>query len=289
MPGDKFSALWVSHSSIHDFLVCPRAYYLKNVYKDPKTKHKIQIVSPPLALGMAVHEVIESLSVIPTDTRFLEPLNVKFERAWAKVTGKNGGFWDVDTEHEYKNRGRAMITRVSDNPGPLAKPAVKIKQELPQFWLSEEDNIILCGKIDWLEYEPASDSVNIIDFKTSKNAEDGESLQLPIYHLLAHYAQKRPVKKAYYWYLESSNDLEEKVLPDLIESQDKILGIAKKIQLARRLERFVCPKGEEMCFACRAMEAVVCGEAEYVGVGGYGRDLYMVKKYEADERASEIL
>src|SRR3989338_1188386 len=122
MPGDKYSALWVSHSSSHDFLICPRAYYLKNVYKDPKTKHKLQLMSPPLALGQAVHEVIESLSVIPTDKRFLEPLSAKFERAWAKVTGKKGGFFDADTERRYKDRGRAMMTRVANHPGPLAKP-----------------------------------------------------------------------------------------------------------------------------------------------------------------------
>ena len=61
---DKYTAYWVSHSSINDFLKCPRAYFLKNVYKDPKTGRKIKLISPPLALGQAVHEVVESLSVL---------------------------------------------------------------------------------------------------------------------------------------------------------------------------------------------------------------------------------
>ena len=37
MAVDKYTAVWVSHSSMGDFLKCPRAYFLHNVYKDPKT------------------------------------------------------------------------------------------------------------------------------------------------------------------------------------------------------------------------------------------------------------
>ncbi len=52
---DKYTATWVSHSSMGDFIKCPRAYYLKNMYKNPKTGKKIGIVSPALSLGSAVH------------------------------------------------------------------------------------------------------------------------------------------------------------------------------------------------------------------------------------------
>ncbi|MBU1117812.1 PD-(D/E)XK nuclease family protein, partial [Patescibacteria group bacterium] len=105
MATDKYTALWVSHSSISSFLECPRSYYLRNVYKDPKTKHKIKLMSPPLALGQAVHEVVESLSEIKTDLRFQEPLLDKFERSWKKVSGEKGGFFDKETEFKYKSRG----------------------------------------------------------------------------------------------------------------------------------------------------------------------------------------
>jgi len=70
MPKDIYSAVYVSHTSISDFLVCPRAYFLKNVYRDPKTRHKIKLMSPPLALGQVIHEVLESLSLLPTEDRF---------------------------------------------------------------------------------------------------------------------------------------------------------------------------------------------------------------------------
>ena len=89
---DKYKAVWVSHSSIADFIACPRAYYLRNVFKDPKTGHKITVTSPSLSLGSAVHEVVESLSVLPVDERLSISLLKKFDVAWQKVSGKVSGF-----------------------------------------------------------------------------------------------------------------------------------------------------------------------------------------------------
>ncbi len=285
---DKYNATYVSHSSISTFLTCPRAYFLKNVYKDPKTGHKIKIMSPPLALGQAVHEVIESLSEIKTDLRFKTPLLEKFEHVWKKLSGKSGGFWDKDTEFSYYSRGQAMLARVQNNPGPIGDLAIKINQDLPQYWLSEKDNIILCGKIDWLKYYPDTDTVEIIDFKTSKYDESEDSLQLPIYHLLATHCQSRPVTAASYWYLESSDTLTPKKLPDLIESEAKILKIAQKIKLHRTLQKFDCPHGLEGCRDCRPYERVLKGEAEYVGIDDYKADVYILQK-SAETTGSKIL
>lgn len=278
MAKDKYSAIWVSHSSISSFLECPQSYYLKNVYKDPKTGRKIKLMSPPLALGSAVHEVIESLSEIKTDLRFKEPLIDKFERAWKKVSGKNGGFVDAETEDKYKTRGEEMIRRVSKNPGPVAELAVKINMELPYYWLSEADNIILCGKIDWLKYMPITDSVEIIDFKTSKNEEGKESLQLPIYHLLVHNCQKRKVDGAWYWYLDMGDELTKRELPDLKKSEEKILKVAKQMKLVRQLNHYKCPNGAEGCRACRPYEMILKGEAELVGQDEYRADVYVLNK-----------
>lgn len=278
---DKYTATWVSHTSLCDFLHCQRAYYLKNVYRNPDTGHKIQLMSPPLALGSAVHEVIESLSILPTDRRFSEPLLEKFERSWKKVSGKMGGFSDEEHEQRYKARGEAMLKRVITNPGPLKNLAVKIKEDLPHYWLSEDDEIILCGKIDWLEYLPNVDAVHIIDFKTSKKEEDGNSLQLPIYHLLVHNCQHRTVKKASYWYLEFSDDLTEKELPDLEEAREQIMDPARKMKLARKLELFKCLHGG--CSACESLERVIRGEGELVGTNSYNQDVYILNTDTTEE------
>ncbi|MBI5151790.1 MAG: PD-(D/E)XK nuclease family protein [Candidatus Pacebacteria bacterium] len=278
MPLDKFSAIWVSHSSISDFLQCPRAYFLKNVYKSPKNGRKIAVMSPPLALGQVVHEVVESLSSLPVDRRFDVPLLDRFEQLWNSVSGKRGGFSSQKTEELYKSRGRMMINRVTTHPGPIKEKAVKLNMDLPQFWLSEEDNIILCGKLDWLQYLEDSDSIRIIDFKTSRSQEHSESLQLPIYHLLAHYCQKRMVAGVSYWYLELSDVLVECPLQDLQESQEKVLKIAKKIKTARALEKFGCPQGEKGCRVCQPFEAVIRGEAEFVGTDENRRDVFVLTR-----------
>ena len=276
---DKYKSVWVSHSSIADYLACPRAYYLRNVYKDPNTNHKVTVVTPSLSLGQAVHEVIESLSTLPVENRFDIPLLEKLDLVWKKVEGKRGGFSDIQEEGEYKERAKQMLKRVSSHPGPILKKAVKIptgELNLPNFYLSEEDDIILCGKIDWLEYIEDTDSVHIIDFKTGKNEEDENSLQLPIYLLLATNTQKRPVTKASYWYLNKNDDLTEKELPNLLESKEKILTIARRIKLARQLNHFVCPKGG--CMKCRPLERVLRGEAERVGVSDTNQDIFVLNK-----------
>lgn len=275
MTKDKFSAVWISHSSMSDFLRCPRSYYLRNIYRDPKTHHKVTVMSPPLALGQAVHEVIESLSTIPVDDRFKIPLMEKFEKSWLKVTGKKGGFKTKEDEEKAKERGKDMIRRVIDSPGPLTKKAVKIRQDLPYYWFSEEDNIILCGKIDWLEYLEETESVKIIDFKTGKHDEDPDSLQLPIYHLLAKNCQNRKIGGAAYWYIDRDANPIDVVLPELKEANERVMEIAKKIVLARKLDHFVC-KNKDGCMACRPLETVVGGGGEFIGESEYHQDLYIL-------------
>lgn len=273
-PPDKYKAVWVSHSSISDFLKCQRAYFLKNVYKDPKTGHKITIVSPPLSLGAAVHEVVESLSSLPVEERMKVSLTKKFDLAWLKYAGKLGGFKNHSEELEYRDRGIAMLKNLEENPGPILKRAIKIKSDmgLPHYHFSEEDNIILCGKIDWLEYLEDEDGVHIIDFKTGKNEESGDSLQLPIYLLLAGNTQSKKVKKASYWYLDKKNGIVEKSLPKEKEAFDKVYEIARRIKLARQINHFKCPEGG--CYMCRPLERVLKGEGELVGVADGRQDVY---------------
>lgn len=272
---DKYKATWVSHSSIADFIVCPRAYYLRNVFKDPKTGNKITVTSPALSLGQAVHEVIDGLSVLPTDERLKVSLFKKLDVAWEKVIGKLGGFKTKEQELEFKERGIEMLKRIENNPGPILNKAIKIQSDfIPNYYLSEEDNIILCGKIDWLEYLPESDSVHIIDFKTGKHEENEESLQLPIYLLLATNTQSKKVTKASYWYMNKSDDLVEKILPNIIEAEDKVLTVARRIKLARSLNHFVCPTGG--CMKCRPLERVLKGEGEKVGASDTKQDIYIL-------------
>ena len=278
---DKYNAVWVSHSSIGDFLKCPRLYYLHNVYKNPDTGRKITIVNPALSLGSAVHATLEALGTLPVEERLRCDLLADFEKEWAaNASGKKGGFTSGEEEAAAKARGRAMIERVMQNPGPIAKKTIRLKESEnnmpPNFYLSEEDNIILCGLIDWLEYVETDDSIRVIDFKTGKNEEGEDSLQLPIYLLLLNELQTRRVSGAAYWYLEKNDAPTEMALPDAAQAREKVLALARRVKDARERRAYECPRGPASCFACQPYEAILKGEAEYLGVAGYGQDAYLI-------------
>jgi len=276
---NKYEAVWVSHSSINDFLKCPRAYFLHNMYKTPAGR-KINIVNSHLSLGIAVHETLEGLLNYKAEDRFKKPLLQTFEENWQKVSGKAGGFKTTQEEADAKERAQKMIERVDANRGPLEKLAVKLPDHNnnmpPNFYLSQEENIVLSGKIDWLEYLPESDSVRVIDFKTGKNDEDKDSLQLPIYALLLSALQKRKVSGAAYWYIDRNEQPTDVELPDISSAKDRVMQAALKVKKARKEEVFECSRGAGGCFACSPFEKIINGQAELVGIGGYNQELYLV-------------
>lgn len=276
---DKYSAVWVSYSGLNTFLQCPRAYYLQYVYKNPETRRKMAVITPQLALGQVVHDTLEPLANVPAEKRMDQPIIDKFEENWMSVSGEKGGFSDADQEIKIKARGREMIERVIANPGPIVRKAVRIPKSPsgmpPNFLLSEEENIILCGSIDWLEYLEDSAGVHIIDFKTGKNSEQEDSLQLPIYLLLATNLQSRPVERASYWYLNQSSGLEEKNLLSYDDARSRVTEKAIKLKEARESSSLECPRGGK-CFACAPFEAILEGEAKYVGVSSMNKDTYVI-------------
>lgn len=277
---DKYTAVWVSHSSMGDFLKCPRLYYLHNVYKDSKTSRKISIVTPHMSLGIAVHEVLEGLGDYPAEDRMKQDLSAQFETSWQKVSGKKGGFLDDEEERLFKSRGVAMIENVKKDQKMLGNKRIKLPRGTmnPNFFLDDDANIILNGLIDWIEYVPETDSLHIIDFKTGKHEEKEASLQLPIYLLLCNALQKRPVTKASYWYLESDK-LVEKELPDAETAFRDVLAVALKVKEARVANEFVCPQGEGGCNQCRPYEQILKGapQVEFVGTGLFKQDMFVVR------------
>jgi RecB family exonuclease len=283
---DKYTAVWVSHSSMQDFLKCPRAYYLHNMYKDPATGRKMSIVTPHMALGVAVHNVLEELADYPANERFERDLRARFEEEWLNVSGLKGGFLSAEQEEEFKMRGKEMINNVIKDPKFLVNKRVKLPKEKmnPNFYLSEDDNIILNGQVDWIEFLP-DETLHIVDFKTGKNEESDASLQLPIYLLLCN--KLRPqwkVAKASYWYLETDK-IVEKELPDAETAYRDVLEVALKVKQAREAGEFKCPKGEKGCFCCQPYEKILAWKAGSldddsvisVGIGGFNQDMYVVK------------
>lgn len=270
---NKFKATWVSHSSIGDFLKCPRAYYLKNVYKTDNG-NKISIVSPYLSLGSAVHEVLEPLAELDEKHRNSVKLAPAFYKAWSKISGEIGGFSSKEQEEEFKQRGVEMLTRVGKNRQNLAGQTTFLldkRDDLPWMWLSEDEEIVLCGRIDWLN-RTGNKQYRVLDFKTGLKEENDESLQLPIYSVLLEHFLGNSIIDAYYWYLALNDSPTRKIMPDVGKSRERILSIALEIKEARSTKKFECPhKG---CFHCTDLSRIIAGEGKFLGKGQYGTELY---------------
>ena len=229
-----------------------------------------------MALGQAVHDTLDTLSYLNCDDRFKIPLASKFEEAWQKIIGLKGGFKSAEEEKVYKERGLKMIKKIIDHPGPLLNKAVRLKSpdHLPaRYILSEEENILLCGKVDWLEYLPEDDSLHIIDFKTGAHDEKPDSLQLPIYCLLAKNLQSRNVKKISFWYLDRQDEPTEMMLPNLDEAYRDVLELAMQVKQLRQSGRYHCVSNG--CYACDPLEAVLRGEGKLVGMNDH-QDIYVL-------------
>lgn len=270
---DKYKAVWVSYSSISDFLKCPRSYYLKNIYKNPQSGKKIEVTKPALSLGSAIHGVLEPLSKLDSEKRFESDLTETFNKEFAKYSGRKGGFVNQEEFELYKLRGQKMIQNVIKNKTILEHSTYNLNVELLNTWLSKSENIVICGKIDWIDKDENTGTLSVIDFKTSKEEEEN-ALQLQIYALLLHILNKENVNRLNYWYLDFNDALTEADLPDVKESYKDILELALKIKAAREAGAFECRRGG--CYACRDYEKVFNGEAEQVGIGNFNREIYYV-------------
>ncbi|MBI1866394.1 MAG: PD-(D/E)XK nuclease family protein, partial [Candidatus Staskawiczbacteria bacterium] len=125
-------------------------------------------------------------------------------------------------------------------------------------------------------YIEKDDSVRVVDFKTGKNKEEKGSLQLPIYSLLLNALQKRKVSGASYWYVDKDDSPLSVELPDISESKENVLDLARKVKIARERMAFNCFYGPGGCFACRPFEKIISGQAEFVGLGEYNQEMYII-------------
>jgi len=261
-----FGATWISHSTITDFEKCPRLYWLRNVYKDPVVGKKVQIVNPYLTLGMAVHDTIEQIRYLPREVRFEKPLTHIFEEVWVNCEGEMGGFKNTDEEKDFKTRGYEMVKRVENNPGPLKNLsiALKAKGEVVSSMLLTED-IVLCGNVDWVEVL-GDGSLHIIDFKTGKNEEKTDSLQLPIYLLLAAaFSPHRPVTKLSYWYLNKSDLPAEVSMPNMEGVWEQLKTTGESMRNAKNAYPAGIPCPYKGCRYCKEYDSILKGEAKRVG------------------------
>lgn len=273
------NAVFISPSSLSDFDKCPKLYYYRYVYKTPDTGLKVQIINPALALGQAVHDIIERFVALEPLLRTKAAFDEIFATVWNGLSGDKGGFSTKEEEGTYLARGKIMLKNFFANQHFLTSE----KAKLPDFLKADlGEDLILTGKLDWIE--KVDDSYHLVDFKTGKNEEKEGSIQLPIYVILAGKILQTTDIKASYWYLDQGSGLRGFDLPDLEEFAVDLKRKGLVIKKSRLTNSFVCPKGES-CWACRDMMAVIVGKkGKLVSVDSARKqEIYILPKEEIKE------
>lgn len=254
--------IFLSYTSLKDFLNCPRSYYLKNIYKDAKTGFRIQIASSYLSLGSTVHDAVKWYLDIEGQTTYPQ-LEKKFRNFWLKFRGKRGGFVSDDEEATFGKRGLLMLDNFFKNAKVLEKCAPNIV--FPKFNLL--DNVVLIGNFDFVG-ERQDGSLSVCDFKTGATDEK-DPMQLYIYAILAEANFEKEVTKASFWYLDRDDKPREIVLDPLEPKLEWLKEKAKELKEAIGRGEWVCVKssvsgGENLCRECKAYQAVLDGKGEFM-------------------------
>lgn len=264
-------AIFISNTSLNDFLSCPLSYYLRNVYRNPQTGYRIQIASPYISLGATVHDAIR-WSLENQNNPSLLQLNDQFRNFWWKYHGKRGGFISSEDEKTFGQRGLKMLENFSQNYSKLEKMVKSAK--FPKYLLI--DNVILTGNLDYVGELPDG-SLHVIDFKTG--AKDVDSpLQLYIYAILAENYYEKPVSKMSFWYLDRDSEPKEAVLEPLEKTLDWLKEKAKEVKKALEEGKWVCKNSPELaegCRDCRDYQAILDGKGEFMFSDHvYKKDVY---------------
>lgn len=276
------SPIFLSYTSLNDFLRCKRAYYLKNVYRDPKTAFRLQIVSPQLTLGSTVHDAIRWYFEQPQqpshNRRFqdsseaYEQLVGQFKKLWQRFRLKRGGFISLEEEATFGKRGLEMLKNFLVNAHQLDRLAPL--RRFPKYGLLEE--VILTGNTDHVGIREDG-SLRVVDFKTGVHDEDNP-LQLHIYALLSESSYRRRVSSVAFWYLDREQAPREAAIDDLKKTADWLKQKAEEVKQAHQESSWICVKSPEVCTDCAAYSALLDGAGEFMFTDfNYKKLVYFLK------------
>lgn len=247
--------IFISYTSLSDFLKCPRTYYLKNIYRDKNTGFRIQVASPYLSLGATVHDSIRWFLDLGSQVS-KDQLEKKFRNLWLKFRGKKGGFVGDLQEAEFGKRGLKMLDNFYQNAKLLGKEAPLLN--FPKYVL--EDNLVLMGNIDFIG-EQSNGTLHVLDFKTGIKEEE-DPLQLYIYAILAESNYQKEVSKISYWYLDKDESPKEAVSDPLDEKLRWLKEKAREIKKAIEKNEWVCIN-PDTCRDCKNYQAIIDGKGVY--------------------------
>ena len=272
--------IFISYTSLSDFLKCPRAYYLKNIYRDPKTGFRVQVASPHLSLGSTVHDAAKWYLEMGGQVTYPQ-LEAKFRNLWLKYSGKRGGFSSKEEEAGFGKRGLKMLENFFKNAKRLERVTHRI--DFPKLHLFED--VVLMGNFDFVG-EKEDGSLHVLDFKTGANDEK-DPLQLYIYAILAEANFGKPVSSASFWYLDREDKPREIVLDPLEPKLEWLKEKAKELKKALDEGMWMCVKEgpstrsarSGQCRDCTDYQAILDEKGEFQFTDyRYKKDVYYLHR-----------
>ncbi len=265
-------AILISHTSLTDYLKCPRSFYLKNIYRDPRQGYKLQIASPNLTLGAIIHDTIKwylEAEVKPTKEETVK----KFRNLWCKYRLKKGGFSSAQEEATYGKRGLKMLDNFLSHVSILEPCAPFL--HFPKFKLI--DNVILFGNMDFIG-KCKDGTLHVVDFKTGIHDEDS-ALQLNIYAILAEANLQIPVSKASFWYLDRDDGPKSIVLDPLDGQIEWLRQKGLELKISIKEGNWICVKSPDLCRDCQSYQAILEGKGEYLFADdAFKKEVYFLER-----------
>lgn len=216
MSGNK---LYLSNSGIQVFLNCKRKYKFKYINK---IKSKQQSPSKYLAFGNSMHITLAQFNMI-TDKKYrtIDNLHMLLRKNW-----KREGYESLEEEREYGLKALSMLSNYFDHPKDQGKKNVLIETMINK---NMDGKFTLCGKLDKV-YVRNDGLIETIDYKTGKNIETFNNMQLPIYILLTKEKLGRYPNVISYYYMAYNKKIEQEVSEEVIEDAlNNLWNIYKKI------------------------------------------------------------
>lgn len=266
-----------SPSKLRMFEVCPKSYhfyYLDPIYSSMKKDLKKQPdnIFSFQTLGKAIHNAITLFLYCQEEEKTLNNLKKLLLPAWQSEVmwnkkpplGQWGGFKNLEEEREIYREALLMLENFFKmNSLDLEieyLPTKDFKKSISDYKnliIPLDETTDISGKFDLITRNP-DDSLNIIDFKTGKR-EDDNCFQLRFYKLLAESNLKKPVKKAYFYFLKKGIKKEFDLESEEAEKiKNEILAMVNKIRETKDFEtrpgslcqfclfKSFCPKQEEI-------------------------------------------
>jgi len=255
--------LYLSPFKISMFLECPRRY--KFHYIDGLAE-KFKKPKPHFTMGENVHRTLkEFYDSLPPQKRTKENLENLLREIWRQ---NRAGFRDREEEKKFGLLALSMLNKFYQETDITKKPLLLEKS----YKINLSKEIILQGKIDRVDLE--GDGLVIIDYKTGKEPEDNDYLQLIIYSIIISQKINKQIKEASYWYLK--NNCKVSINPTEKDLENGILEIKSLAEIIKNEKKFK-PNINKFCNWCEYLS--ICPMKEEIEKNKNYNDLFLEEPF----------